>query len=147
MKRDAGCSYEQLTLYHYGELAPAEHLAMERHLADCPACRAALEEVRTSLAAVPRSGLQLSAAQKLRFAEQVMARTRRRIPRSASAWGALVAAGVAGLTIMLTTTNHGVLERSEIPTRTNLELVEQLELLQELTLLQDMDLLQELEKL
>lgn len=149
MKRDNGCSDEQLTLYHYGELDPTEHLQLEAHLAACPACRDALTELQASLAVVPRAGLQLNAAQRLQFAERVVARTRRGHPRGLPVWGgALVAAGIFGVSIMLVTPDdRGVPAQTDLLVRTDFELVEQFELLQDLTLLQELDLLQELESL
>ena len=37
-------SFEELSAYHDAELAPDRRAAVESHLADCPACRAVLEE-------------------------------------------------------------------------------------------------------
>ena len=39
---------DQLPLWIEGDLAAAELAAVDRHLADCPACRAAAESLRTS---------------------------------------------------------------------------------------------------
>jgi anti-sigma factor RsiW len=41
------CSYStQLSVYHDGELAPADREQLERHLAECPVCAAELEQFR-----------------------------------------------------------------------------------------------------
>ena len=45
-----------INLFFYGELDPAEHASIERHLRDCVECRGALEElsfIRTALASRP----------------------------------------------------------------------------------------------
>lgn len=45
-----------INLYFYGELDPAEHASVERHLRDCAECRGAVEElslIRTALASRP----------------------------------------------------------------------------------------------
>jgi len=149
MHRRTACSEEQLVLYHYAELPPPERLVVEKHLADCPDCRTALAEMQASLAVVPRTDLHLSAAQKLTFAEAVSARTQRSSLLMLPRWGgALVAAGVFGVAVMLISpgdrTAPLLVER---PARNDFELVEQLDLLQEFALLQDYDLLREIESL
>jgi anti-sigma factor RsiW len=143
------CSEEQLVLYHYAELPPAERLAVEKHLADCPDCRTVLAEMQSSLAALPRVELRLSAAQKLTFAERVSSRTRRSAPGMLPRWGgALIAAGVFGAAVMLISpADRNAPLLADTPARSDFELVEQLDLLQDLALLQNFELLQEIESL
>lgn len=147
MNHHQGCDDKQLMLYYYGELVPAERQAVEMHLGECPDCRKAFAELQASLAAVPATSLQLSTAQKLRFAEEVTARTRQIAPRRLPTWGgAVVAAGILGLVLMLVgPDNHELPVRAESPARADIELVEQLEILQEIALLENLELLKEIE--
>jgi anti-sigma factor RsiW len=45
---------EVVNCYLEGEMAPAERLRFERHLADCPHCVVYLEQMRVTIAAVGR---------------------------------------------------------------------------------------------
>lgn len=143
------CSEEQLVLYHYAELPPAERLVVEKHLAGCPDCHTALAEMQASLAAVPHAELRLSAAQKRTFAESVSSRTRRSSPGMLPRWGgALIAAGVFVAAVMLISpADRNTPLLADPPARSDFELVEQLDLLRDLALLQDFELLQEIERL
>src|ERR1700743_211642 len=63
------CSYgPTVDAYHDGELSPAERIAFEKHLAECPPCQADLAQTRmlaAVLAAAPKRGLAPSARQAL----------------------------------------------------------------------------------
>ena len=147
MNRNKVCHERQLVLYHYDELAANDRKALESHLSGCSDCRALLKELQASLAAVPQPQYHLSAARKLRFAEQVLARTRRRTSRNIPVWGGALAVGALVVTILLLQPAD---QRAPIPAVTpataDFEVLEQFELLQELDLLEKFDLLQEMEQ-
>lgn len=149
MNRHRACNDEQLMLYYYNELIPAERQAVEIHLGECPDCQHTFAELQASLAAVPFASLRMSAAQKLRFAEEVTTRSRQGAPRSLPTWGgALVAAGILGLALMLIGPDkHELPVRPESPVRADFELVEQIQILQDIALLENLDLLQDIESL
>jgi len=142
------CDEKQLTLYHYNELDLETRQQIEKHLKSCAACRTTLEQIKASLATVPKIECDLDSASRLRFTEQVMARTdsRRRIGKPV--WGGALAAAGA-LALVLTLMPNFQQQPLEIPNPalTELELLEQLELLQDLDILQDLELLGELEDL
>lgn len=142
------CDEQQLTLYHYNELERETRQQVENHLKSCANCRATLEQINSCLAAVPKGEQTIDSAGRLRFTEQVMARTgsRRRIGKPV--WGgALAAAGTLALVLTLMPIFQQQPVEMSNPALTELELLEQLELLQDLDILQDFELLGELEDL
>ena len=148
MKNHQLCDEKQLTLYHYDELEPETRHLVEKHLEHCAACRATLEQIKASLAVVPKIEQTIDAARKLRFTEQVMGRTSAQHKIGKPVWGgALVATGILALVLTLIPNFHQQPVELPNPTLTELELLEQLELLQNLDLLQDLELLGELEDL
>jgi anti-sigma factor RsiW len=146
------CPYsnEMLTHYHYNELDQSAWRDLESHLESCSACRSSLAELRSSLAAVPpRPDVRLSAAQKLRFAEEVTERIRRRPFRRLTTWGgALATAGVLAMAIVLVRpADQMVPSPPGTPAFADFEVLEQLDLLRDWELLQALELLEEMEEL
>ena len=139
------CNDEDLTLYHYQELTAAESQSLEQHLAECSTCRAALDELRRSLAAVPSPKLRISAAQKQQFTEQITARIGQRKRTSLPNWGtAFAVASVLGLMVLiLQPGSQSVVQPPPAAALADLEVLEQFDLLKDLELLRDLELLEE----
>lgn len=149
MTEQLQCNQELLTLYHYRELPPEQFAAVTAHLQGCAACRAELAELQQALAQLPRPELQFSTADRQRFAERVVRRTRRRSGLPLPAWGgALAASGALVLTLVVMQPERPVVKPSSGgAAMADFEVIEQLDMLQELDLLQNLELLQELEQL
>jgi len=142
------CNDEQLMLYHYGELPLSERQVLERHLASCPVCQGSLDELQASLAVVPQVEVRLSQAEKLQFADQVMARAKHRPHNYRGAWGgALVTGALVVAAVLLQPTDKIISVNQTVPSMADFEVLEQFEMLQDLELLENLDLLLEMEQL
>ena len=146
MTRKQICNDELLTLYHYQELAADESRSFEHHLVECVSCRIALDELRSSLAAVPSPELTFSSAQKQQFSAKITARIGQRKSHSLSNWGtALAVATALGLMVlMLRPVSPPIVPPPAAAALAELEVLEQFELLKDLELLQNLELLEEL---
>lgn len=135
-------------LYHYGELGPEEAAELEGHLEGCGSCRAAMEELRDVLGAlpphVPPQGEVLGAVRAVR--ERLEPRTRPLLRRLAPAVAAAAVAAMA-VVVMLRGRPETVTETLRRPpeeylmvAEANQELLENMELLETMDMLQDMEL-------
>lgn len=148
MKKRQSCDERLLTLYHYNELQPEERLQLEEHLKWCSQCRNSLSQLSNCLTDIPIPKIDISAADRLNFTDQVLKKTTK--PRFAGkpVWGgALVVTGLLMLLLVILPNPTNKIIKQPKPSLSELELIEQLELLQNLDLLQDMELLKELEDL
>lgn len=142
------CDEKQLILYHYNELDPDDRQQIEKHLEHCVDCRAALEQIKTSLAAVPTVRLELDVAEKQRFSAQVVTKMVARRRWAKPVWGsALAASGALVLAFILMPGVQKQPKNISTPALAELEMLEQLDLLQDFDVLQDFELLETLEDL
>ncbi len=143
------CNDELLTLYYYQEIGVSESHALEQHLLSCAPCRAALDELGASLAAVPQRSLTLSTGQQQQFSAGVLQRARQPRGLRLSHWGTglAVASALGLLVVLLRPIEQPASLVPGVPAGAalaELEVLEQFELLQEFDLLQNLELLQEL---
>jgi predicted anti-sigma-YlaC factor YlaD len=139
MNKTKGCNSELLTLYHYRELNADETRAIEDHLAQCPACRAELQNIEGALAKVPQMSLEINALEKQRFRSRVFEKQNRRHWKR-PVWGsALAAAGVLAL-VLLIIPGTGTQPDVGAPVLADLEVLEQMDLLLDFDLLQDLEM-------
>ena len=145
MNDNRKCDDKLLTLYHFRELDTVQTRQLEEHLSNCKNCRAALEGIEQSLGTVPQRELTLSQAEKQKFTEQVMSKTRRTWWQHKQVWGSVLATtGALALALMILPTDVPPAPTSN-PALADLEVLEQLELLQEFEILEDLELYEALE--
>ncbi|BCA81100.1 zf-HC2 domain-containing protein [Desulfuromonas sp. AOP6] len=138
------CPEEELTLYYYGELEPADRRAIDKHLEGCAACRQQLAALESLLGALPTPVIELSTEEKQRFSAQVMEHLdRRQKRRFLPLFGGGLATAAAVLLLLLNTGSPPDLA----PPADSNGLVAELEGLPEMELLRNLDILEELELL
>lgn len=146
----SACQPEKLTLFHYGELNPAEHLWVETHIKHCPACRQEVEQVGSMLEMLPKDEHEISREAIRSLNERVSRRLRPRLrlPFRPVIGGSLAAAAALVLTMTFYSPTP---ELQQSPSETSRQADRQTdrlpeaELLRNLDLLENLDLLQELE--
>lgn len=146
----SACQPEKLTLFHYGELDPAEYLWVETHIKHCSACRREVEQVGSMLEMLPKDEQEVSREAIRSLNERVSRRLRPRIrpPLRPVMGGSLAAAAVLVLTVTLDSPTPVPQQSPSEPPRQGAMQTDRLpepELLRNLDLLENLDLLQELE--
>ncbi|HKL48252.1 MAG TPA: zf-HC2 domain-containing protein [Desulfuromonadales bacterium] len=146
----SACQPEKLTLFHYGELDPAEHLRVKNHLKQCPDCRREIEQVGSMLEMLPKEDQEISPQAIRSLNERVSRRLRSRLlpPLRPVMGGSLAAAAVLVLTVTLyspTPEPQQPLSETSMQAGMQTERLPEAELLMNLDLLENLDLLQELE--
>ncbi len=154
MDKDKACErYEEmLALYRYDELGPGEAAEVQKHLASCGACQAAMEGLDRMLGGLP--DYEPTAGEVRSAVEGVVQKiTVRRRPFA----GKLVpaAAAAAALALVLVYFSHkgpGPLVGKAPPEQlmmagVDMELLANFELLENMDLLEDMELIEMLEEL
>jgi len=147
---DVFCHPESLTLFHYGELDPADHLRLEKHLQGCAACRRELAQLRATLEILPKVEPEFSPEEVRSFNERVGRSLRpkqRHFFRPAYGWSLAATAAVL-LMVTLHSPAPGPREKSPgvaLRTASEIESLPEPELLLNMELLENLDLLQELE--
>lgn len=145
------CNEDLLTLYYYQELDEEQSQLVDSHLQECAACRQALTEIQSSLAVIPEVPLQLSPAERHRFAAKVAERAQRRRTAGRPIWsGAVVALSLVAVVLLWSPLKQPASDSSGsggAAAMAELDMLEQFELLQELELIRNLDLLQEMEQL
>ncbi|MFO7606906.1 MAG: zf-HC2 domain-containing protein [Desulfurivibrionaceae bacterium] len=145
------CCPENLPLFFYGELDATEHLRMERHLEDCPACRKELAQLGRIFEILPKRELKISPRELAAFNERVNRRIRpsqNRFFRPVMGWSLATAATAA---LLLFSILPPTPEQNQSYPAMPLQMVSELsrqpetEMLLNLELLENLDLLQELE--
>ena len=148
-RRNTSCPDGDLVLFYYGELDGPGRSRIEAHLADCPACRAELNDIERTLAPLPRASVQLTAAEIQQFAARVSARATRRRQGIAPAFGGALAAAAVLAVTLFTRQPWGGTPSTPMHTKgsriAEVDVVRNLDLLQNLDLLENLDTLQALE--
>lgn len=146
----SACHPEKLTLFHYGELDPAEHLRVKNHLQQCPDCRREIEQVGSMLEMLPKDEPEISREAIRSLNDRVSRRLRPRLrpPLKPVMGGSLAAAAVLVLTVTFYSPTPETQQSSSETSRQATSQANRLpdaELLRNLDLLENLDLLQELE--
>lgn len=145
MKTDSCCK-EDLLLYHYQELDEEQRRRVDAHLAACSACRTELDRLRADLERFA-DPVAVSAADRARLADRILARSRKRRLAGPVPLLALGSLGALCLLLVLWLPGRAPAPQPTPSLTAELELLEQLELLDELDLIQNLELVQELEDL
>jgi anti-sigma factor RsiW len=74
--KSSGCSPENLTLFHYGDMEETERLRVENHLEQCGTCRHELEQLEAVLALLPREERKISPEELGAFSRRLNQRLR-----------------------------------------------------------------------
>jgi anti-sigma factor RsiW len=150
-----GAFEEMLALYHYGELDPVKTSELERHLAECPACRAVRDELALTLGAAP--AYHIDRADSLRVARMVKARIARTRPVSTAR--RLVPTFVAAAAIVVAVaftlhwrseilnTHHDQQPQQVILAQGDYEMLDNFDVLGDLDVIEQMDEIDKIEKL
>jgi len=137
---------EELTLLHYGELDSSDAARVGQHLHQCLDCRRQYRQLEQTLGRVQTPMVELSAAERRRFADAVVRRTRRPALWPKAVAGGLVAA--ASLALVLVIGQRPPLSTTEVPQLTGeVDMLENLELLQDMDMVSQLDLLDDMDQI